>query len=457
MIITKLFKIRQKLSSEKWIYSLFFVCLFFLKITYLLIIGHGVSTSDSYSYFEFKLWGNLRLYTVPTIYILLRETFLILLFQITLSSVAWSLLTKSIVSLFNLSGGKRLISCSIVFTLASTTPVFVNDFFLMSESLSLSFTLLLVAFTLNFLMNPSSRGICFVVLFYSVWIYAKQAHVLVSLPSLLLLTSLIIWYGKSVNKRARALAICIMVGLTLLAVWQVRSSNQISNYNLFAVLAMRIVNNPDWIEHFYSNGLPTDFILLNTEGVLDIMKSLTEVETVTWLNTNGLSSYVDFLLSNPSYALFAPFFLPLLSGASFLWSDTFPAALFYSYKYFTFNVPNLPDNLSIWWFETPSEVVRNLAIFIILLLVGLYRHALRGAKQGLDPKSFMVRRKILIFSAGLFLWVMLSGAIQWHVAPGDQTRIFLEQAVMFKVSLILFAFGIWLPGLQSTKSIQKDT
>jgi hypothetical protein len=418
-------------------------------------MGHGVSTSDTYSYFEFELWGNLRLYTVPTIYILLRETFLILFFQIALSAAAWSLLTKSVVSLFALTGGKRLISCSILFTLASTTPVFVNDFFLMSESLSLSFTLLLVAFSLNFLMNPSSRGMWFLVLFYSVWIYAKQAHVLISVPSLLLLVALITWQGQSIKKKKQALAICILIVITILAISQVRSTNQISNWNLFAVLAMRIVKNPLWMDHFFSKGLPTDFILLDSDGVLDIGKSLSVANTSNWLDTNGLSTYLDFLLSNPSYTLFAPFFIPLLSSSSYLWSDTFPAALFYSYKYFTFNVPNLPDNFSVWWFETPREVIRNILILIVLILEGWYRHALRGKDLALDTKTLIVRKKLLIFSTGIFVWAMLSGAIQWHIAPGDPTRIFLEQAVIFKVSLIFFTFGIWLPGLQNININQK--
>jgi len=455
VIIERLSKVRQILSKEKWIYLVFFICLLSLKGTYLLIMGHSLSTSDTYSYFEFEWWGNLRLYTVPIIYILLRETPLILFFQIALSAVAWSLLTKSIVSLFNLSGGKRLISCSIVFTLASTTPVFVHDFFLMSESLSLSFTLLLVAFSLNFLMNPSTRGMWILVLFFSVWIYSKGAHVLVSAPTLLLLTTLIIWQGKSIKKRKLVFAICIMAAVTFSAVLQVRSTNQISNWNLFAVLAMRIAKNPLWIDHFFSKGLPTDFIVLNSEGALDIQKSVSVANTSNWLNTNGLSSYLDFLLSNPSYTFFAPFFMPLLNSSSYLWSDTFPAALFYANKYFTSNVPNLPDNFSVWWVETPREAIRNIVILAILILEGLYRYALQGKKLGLDTKTFIIRRKLLIFSTGIFIWAMLSGAIQWHIAPGDLTRIFLEQAVMFKVSLILFTFGIWLPGLQSTNMNQK--
>lgn len=454
-MIIRLNKARQILSSERWIFLLFFICLFLLKITYLLVMGHGVSTSDTYSYFDFKLWGNLRLYTIPTIYIILRETFLILFFQIVLSSLAWSYLTKSIISFFSLTGGKRLLSCAIVFSLASTTPVFVNDFFLMSESLSLSFTLLLVAFSLKYLMNPTSRSMWLVVLFYSAWIYAKQAHVLVSVPSFLLLAALIIWQGKCINKKKQVLAICIMLVITILAIWQVRSSNQISSWNLFAVLAMRIAKDPIWMDYFFSNGLPKDFILLNSQGALDIGRSISEARTANWLDGKGLVTYVDFLLTNPTYTLFAPFFIPLLSSSSFLWSDTFPAALFYSYKYFTFNVPNLPDNFSIWWFETPREVIRNLAIFIILLLEGIYRHAIRTTSLGFDDKTLLKRKKLFLFSAGLFVWAMLSGAIQWHIAPGDPTRIFLEQAVMFKVSLIIFAFGVWLPGSQNANMNQK--
>jgi hypothetical protein len=374
-----------------------------------------------------------------------------------LSAAAWSLLTKSVVSLFELTGGKRLISCAIIFTLASTTPVFVNDFFLMSESLSLSFTLLLVAFCLKFLMNPSSRGMWSLVLFYSVWIYAKQAHVLISVPSLLLLVALITWQGQSIAKKKQVLAICILVIVTILAIAQVRSTNQISNWNLFAVLAMRIVKNPIWMDHFFSKGLPKDFILLDSDGALDIGKSLSVANTSNWLDAYGLSSYLDFLLSNPSYTLFAPFFIPLLSSSSYLWSDTFPAALFYSYKYFTFNVPNLPDNFSVWWFETPREVMRNILILIVLILEGWYRHALRGKELAFDTKTLIVRKKLLIFSMSIFIWAMLAGAIQWHIAPGDPTRIFLEQAVIFKVSLIFFTFGIWLPCLQNTNMKQKDS
>jgi hypothetical protein len=286
------------------------------------------------------------------------------------------------------------------------------------------------------------------VLFYIVWIYTKQAHVLVSVPTLILLALLVIWQGRSIKKRTQAAAIFIMIVMTFIAVLQVRSSSQISSWNLFAVLAMRIVRNPLWINHFFAKGLPMDFIQLNSEGALDIGKSLSIAKTSNWIEANGITSYLDFLKSNATYTLFAPFFIPLLDSSNYLWSDTFPAALFYSYKYFTFNVTNLPDNFSIWWFETPREVIRNILLFIILILEGLYRYALRGKKLGLDITTFIIRKKLLLFSMGIFIWAMLSGAIQWHIAPGDPTRIFLEQSVMFKISLIFFIFGIWLPGLQ---------
>jgi hypothetical protein len=304
-------------------------------------------------------------------------------------------------------------------------------------------------------MNPSSNGIWLIVVFYSVWIYAKQAHVLVSVPSLLLLAALVIWQGGCIRKRERVLAVCMMLVITILAVWQVRNSNQISNWNLFAVLAMRIIRDPLWIDYFYSSGLPKNFILLDSQGALDIGKSISGVRTANWLEENGLVAYLDFLLSNPIYMFLAPFFIPLLSSSGFLWSETFPAALFYSYKYFTFNVTNLPDNFSIWWFETPREAIRNLIVFAILLLEGIYRNAIRATDLGHDAKTLMIRKKLLFFSAGLFVWTMLSGAIQWHIAPGDSIRIFLEQAVIFKVSLIILAFGVWLPVLQNVNTTQK--
>lgn len=445
---------RRFLSREPVIYLVFFACLVLLRCTYAVVMGQGVSTSDTYSYFEFQMWGNLRLYTVPIIYKALQETSLIVAFQILLSAVAWTTFTKSLVSKLALTEGKRFLTCLGIFSLASTTPVFVNDFFLMSESISLSLTLILASNVLNFLVIPSPNRLFWLCCTYSVWLYTKQAHVLIFLPTMLLIGILIFQAGRKLNLLPRLYAVGVLVLISATAVLQIRVENPISYWNTFAVMSMRLAKNPEWIEYFYSNGLPTNFISRAIDGSIDIGASLSVPSIAEWVNTNGISVYLGFMISYPLYTFVAPYLLPLVGGSVFLWSETFPAALFYSFKYFTFNVPKLPDNFSIWWMNTPREVFRNLFLYVLLLFEGLYRMFSSKKSLGINAKLSEVNKKLLFASFGFLIWVFLSGSIQWLFAPGDPTRIFLEQAVVAKLSLIVLACAIWFPAFQSSLNLK---
>jgi hypothetical protein len=103
---------------------------------------------DSPAYFDFQLYPSFRTHGITAIYATIQNEFLIALFQAVIGSMVWIYLWIVIVEKLN-SNFLRALFTILYFIFASSSIIVEHDSVMLSESLSISSTILLFATTIK--------------------------------------------------------------------------------------------------------------------------------------------------------------------------------------------------------------------------------------------------------------------------------------------------------------------
>jgi len=401
------------------------------RFYYLLQIDWPIVTSDSLSYFVLDLWGNQRLYTVPIVFNLLGSNEAIVIGNILFGVIAWTTLAYYLLK--TLAGSSRLIRIGFLLTLgalATSTPTFISDFYIMSESLNISLSLLLLVSIFNLNNSKSNRQMYFVAIVYTIWLVAKQAHVLTSIFSLAGLVLFIFLKRKSFPNKTWIIVVTYLCVVNLIIYIQLLEPTPTALWNVVAVVFYIISKNQGWINWFYEQGWPQNYVALDSYGNPDISIAISDSPNSVWLQSQGISVFQSFLLHHPTYVFFGAFLLPLIGGSLYSWNETVGAAFVYGSRWNNSNFPSIPVNhLNYWWFDSATEfwkVVFCLLIVAVSILVAKKIHIL------VIINSF---RRTGIYFVTIVI-ILLKANFEWLVAPGDRQRIWPEHATMIRVCLI---------------------
>ncbi len=228
------------------------------------------------------------------------------------------------------------------------------------------------------------------------------------------------FFGKTPKwSRVYYLAYLVLfVGIVFLK----NASFNISNLwqiHLFDHLAHRILPNQDALEYFAAAGMPLSESLFGIKDMLghefhDYLLNDPEMASVReWINSDGMSTYMMYLLSNPIESLIEPFHhLPTLFSGDNL-----------EYHQPLYAVPTVP-----LWLKTLTQrfYPRNLMllfIFIGVALLGVFRYLL-DKNQMQSPWIVVAVLLVSLYPLMFIIWHGNPIEVERHAIPiGIQLRL----------------------------------
>ena len=267
----------------------------------------GFDPYDSPTYFNFTLNNPVRLPIVTAIYSSIKFFDLIIIFQCLVSIFAWVYCAKVMESF--LTNNKLKLSLSILlFSLALSSPILEQHTILMSESLSVSFLVLIVASLANFLRNRKLINVAILYLFLILF-----AGVKISNSYLVFITIILfIFFNFLVENKTKWLSIALgsLVPLIFTTFFIYLGSQ--------ANITLKLVNTTNIIERSYDdldlrrwylqNDFPgisyTQYVLPQDEPPIE--KVINSPQVKKWLQTQESDLVIKYLIDHPLFTIFAP-------------------------------------------------------------------------------------------------------------------------------------------------------
>ena len=392
---------------------------------------------DSPQYFSFSFFPSFRTHGITLIYSILKDEFLITIFQAFVGSLVWIYLWISIIRLFS-NKYLQVVFTFLYFVLASSSVVIEHDSTLLSESLAISSTIFLFATSIKFFLceeKYSQKSVYFFGLGILWFLSTKSSNSLLFplLGSILIITA---FQKLKYKKLVLSGLIFIIFGLFFLA--NSLSSDITKTLTTSGTINNRLVFVDSWKNELLDSGYPerafsvwNDFSQDNL-GLPPDQAVVNLPEFKTWWKNGGESYLLRFTLSNPDYALLAPIAIPifsddlnfrktLLSG----WSQG--TDLTSEYKGFNKSLVTR----TLFWPDEPEKAY--LALSIALFITGI-------SLLSLLILNYSKEFNLIIVS---FILILIWSYLNWWFGskPVDMARHNLSAAVMLKV-ISLFAVSI---------------
>ncbi len=394
---------------------------------------------DSPQYFILKFFPSFRTHGITLFYSIIKDEFLITVFQSIVGSLAWLYLWISIIKLIR-NTHLRLIYTILYFVLASSSVVVEHDSSLLSESLALSSTIFLFAASITFFLgdNESWKRPILILGLGILWFLSTKSSNSLLFP---LLGSIFLF---AVFQKLKYKTI-ILPSLIFIIFGSFFFSNSLSSDITKTLTTSGTINNrlvfvEKWKNELLNSGYPKSaFTVWNNFsqenlGLPPDQAVVNMPEFKNWWENGGETYLVKFTLKNPDYALIAPIALPifsdelnfrktLLSG----WSQG--TDLTSDYKGFKKSLLTR----TIFWPDEPEKAY--LVLSLVLFITGTSLISLLVMNYS---KEFN-----LIFIS--FILILIWSYLNWWFGskPADMARHNLSAAVMLKV-ISMFAVSIAL-------------
>jgi hypothetical protein len=221
--------------------------------------------------------------------------------QVLLATVAWWVLASTAAS-FVVHRWLRLGLRLVLLALGLTGSIVSWNSTILSESLAISLTALLIAAWLAYVGSPSSTRAVLAVLVTLLWAFVRQDHVILCVFIAAVAVVYAIWH-----RGARSIAIA--VALVVISVFGFASANRNKSaldVSLADIVQGRILTNPSYSAWFQAHGMPYTSTMAKAAGGYPATPLLHDPIFDPWLLAHGQSTYAEFLLTHPRYALWEP-------------------------------------------------------------------------------------------------------------------------------------------------------
>ena len=428
---------KKALFTEKLVVIMISIVYSLFRITNATLVSPFYDEFDSPQYFSFSFFPSFRTHGITLIYSILKDEFLITIFQAFVGSLVWIYLWISIIRLFS-NKYLQVVFTFLYFVLASSSVVIEHDSTLLSESLAISSTIFLFATSIEFFLGEkkySQKSVYFFGLGILWFLSTKSSNSLI-FPLLGFILIITAFQKLKYKKLVLSGLIFVIFGLFFLA--NSLSSDVTKTLTTSGTINNRLVFVESWKNELLDSGYPerafsvwNDFSQDNL-GLPPDQAVVNLPEFKNWWKNGGESYLLKFTLSNPDYALLAPIALPifsddlnfrktLLSG----WSQG--TDLTSEYKGFN---KSLVTRTLIW----PDEPEKAyLALSIALFITGI-------SLLSLLIMNYSKEFNLIIVS---FILILIWSYLNWWFGskPVDMARHNLSAAVMLKV-ISLFAVSI---------------
>jgi len=394
---------------------------------------------DSPQYFILKFFPSFRTHGITLFYSIIKDEFLITVFQSIVGSLAWLYLWISIIKLIR-NTHLRLVFTILYFVLASSSVVVEHDSSLLSESLALSSTIFLFAASITFFLGDNEfwkRPILILGLGILWFLSTKSSN---SLLFPLLGSIFLFAVFQKLKYKTLILPSLIFIIFGSFIFSNSLSSDITKTLNTSGTINNRLVFVEKWKNELLNSGYPKSaFTVWNNFsqenlGLPPDQAVVNMPEFKNWWGNGGETYLVKFTLKNPDYALIAPIALPifsdelnfrktLLSG----WSQG--TDLTSDYKGFKKSLLTR----TIFWPDEPEKAY--LVLSLVLFITGT-------SLLSLLVMNYSKELNLIIIS---FILILIWSYLNWWFGskPADMARHNLSAAVMLKV-ISIFAVSIAL-------------
>jgi hypothetical protein len=267
---------------------------------------------DTASYFTL---GGVRLPTVPLVWKLLGSDQLRVLGQIELAVASWGLLALAVAK----SVKRRWLSlggAAAVLLLGLTVHVTQWDRIMLSESISISLSVLLLAAVLQLVRRPGRWIAVATVCVLVAWCLCRQVNVLLLIALLPFALVVLAW---RLDRRQAAAGGAVLLAIAAIGFAMVAHDHQIWRFNAFYIVSFRVLPSHSDTRFFEGRGLP----------VTPLMRRATQSETqkrseceysptcpplgfdldprlARWIRRSFRSTDLAFLVDHPAQAVADP-------------------------------------------------------------------------------------------------------------------------------------------------------
>jgi hypothetical protein len=246
--------------------------------------------------------GGRRPFTVPLLFWFMPSDRWRVVEQAVVSALAFLALA------FALYGWMRqrwvgLGAMAAVLALGLTTQITNWDSAILSDSFTISLTVLLVAVWLMLQREMSARAVAAVLAVTLLWTFTRELHVYFT--AVVAALAVVIAFG---NRSRRALVVLAagLVVISVIAVVEDSRNHETSVENIAGVIGLRILPDNEARAWFVDQGMPFPSELPRGQSIpRETLQNIPEFEH--WLEKKGLTTYAKYLLTHPVDALSGPY------------------------------------------------------------------------------------------------------------------------------------------------------
>ncbi len=380
------------------------------------VVHSPVASADTGTYLQLDFLGGAeRLWTIPLAYKLLPANALREGLQLIVGVVAWSVLAVTVYRTAAPGGAWLQRIAAIVVLLLGLAPQVTGwDFQLLSESLSTSLLVLLIALLLSLSSEYRPRMLIYAAVVLTLWIFTRQSNVI-------LFTVLLPLVAVHVFRHApfrSALGMTALLAVIALWGWVATlRNNEVERFNALQILENRVVPDAGALSFFEVRGLPDVNEIKGLGGALP-GPLYRDAVLMHWVDTRFRSAYAAYLARNVFRVITKSFRAAYTSLSSGLTNGpTAPARVV------------LPATVSgLIWATTPGDVEFWLALALALVLLAASRTSIA-----------MIRGMPLIglLMSGVAVSIVLTWTLGASRDPWQNTRLAMTTSVALRIAILL--------------------
>jgi hypothetical protein len=403
---------------------------------------------DSPQYFNLEFFPSFRTHGITVIYSIIKDEFLITLFQALIGSLVWLYLWVSILRLIS-HKYLQFIFTILFFVLASSSVVIEHDSILLSESLAISSTIFLFAASIEFFLgeNKSSQSALYVFGLGILWFLSTKSSNSLLFPLLGSIYLIAVYHKRKSKMLVSTSLIFVIFGFFFLA--NSLSSDITKTLTTSGTINNRLVFVEKWKNELLDSGYPERAFSVwndysqNNLGLPADQAVVNMPEFKNWWQNGGESYLLKFTLTNLDYALIAPIALPIFSDElnyrkSLLSGWSQGTDLTYEYKGFEKSLVSR----TLFWPDAPEKAY--LALSVALFITGI-------SLVSLLIMNYSKEFNLIVIS---FILILIWSYFNWWFGskPVDMARHNLSAAVMLKV-IPIFAASIAIDKLLAKRRL----
>ena len=428
-------------KSIKLIYLISFISLIILKFYINLRVDVGISAYDTMSYFEFSLTNPVRMPQISYIFSTIQYFGAISIFQSTISIICWSSFALALNSFFN-NYYVKILNLLLVFSLAISSPIMKFDLIILSESLAISFGVLLMATFIYCVKKRNSLSYFYLAIAIILFGFPKQSNAFISL----LLA--IIFFGFTISKfkKSRKVYPILFSAISFVATlffYEISKANNFIEQQVAMVnIIERTYDDFDKQQYWLNQGFPAIAYQVYGSAPFKTPGEMTAdtPQVKAWKQTEYSHPAEKFILGNPIFATFAPVMPQIFINHYSFYESIFPplaTGVIESNETIDLNsktmnvMPNYLSKLELprtfWW---PQSEVSIKALLIVIF--GTIFMSLIILKREKDEDNLKI---ILVFS---YLFFILGTWANWNVAlVYTLDRLLTPWAVQLRLTFII--------------------